>query len=63
MNVSGIWAASTRPRAVSTPSASTVTASISTKPSGVDVSFAHKIPFNYPWDIVVVNGPATPVAP
>ena len=41
----------------------TVTASISTKPSGVDVSFAHKIPFNYPWDIVVVNGPATPVAP
>jgi hypothetical protein len=27
------------------------------------VSFAHKIPFAYPWDIVVVNGPATPVAP
>ena len=41
----------------------TVTASISTKPDGVDVSFAHKIPFNYPWDIVVVNGPATAVAP
>ncbi len=41
----------------------TVTASISTVPGGNDVSFAHKIPFNYPWDIVVVNGPATPVAP
>ena len=24
--------------------------------SAGDVSFAHKIPFNYPWDIVVVNG-------
>jgi len=31
--------------------------------SGLDVSDAHKIPFNFPWDIVVVNGPATPVAP
>lgn len=31
--------------------------------SGLNVSDAHKIPFNYPWDIVVVNGPATPVAP
>jgi hypothetical protein len=41
----------------------TVTASISTKPANNDVSFAHKIPFAYPWDIVVVNGPATPVAP
>jgi hypothetical protein len=41
----------------------TVTASISTVPGGQNVSFAHKIPFNYPWDIVVVNGPATPVAP
>jgi hypothetical protein len=41
----------------------TVTASISTKPGGNDVSFAHKIPFNYPWDIVVVNGPVTSVAP
>jgi hypothetical protein len=41
----------------------TVTANISTKPGGHDVSFAHKIPFNYPWDIVVVNGPVTPVAP
>jgi hypothetical protein len=40
----------------------TVTASISTVPGGNDVSFAHKIPFNYPWDIVVVNGPATPVS-
>ena len=41
----------------------TVTASISTVPNGNDVSFAHKIPFRYPWDIVVVNGPAVPVAP
>jgi hypothetical protein len=31
--------------------------------SGRDVSFAHKIPFNYPWDIVVVNGPAVLVKP
>ena len=40
----------------------TVTANISTLPGGNDVSFAHKIPFNYPWDIVVVNSPATPVS-
>jgi hypothetical protein len=38
----------------------TATAEISTVPSsGNNVSYAHKIPFNYPWDIVVVNGPAT----
>ena len=41
----------------------TVTATISTKPGGIDQSFAHKIPFNYAWDIVVVNGASTPVAP
>ena len=41
----------------------TVTANISTKPGGIDQSFAHKIPFNYAWDIVVVNGASTPVAP
>ena len=40
----------------------TVTASISTVPGTNDVSFAHKIAFNYPWDIVIVNGPATVVA-
>jgi hypothetical protein len=43
----------------------TVTASISAVPgqaSTSTVSNAHKVPFNYPWDIVVVNGPATPVA-
>jgi hypothetical protein len=28
-----------------------------------DVSYAHKVPFNYFWDIVVVNGAKTPVAP
>ncbi len=31
--------------------------------NGSDLSYAHKIPFNYYWDIVVVNGPATYVAP
>ena len=41
----------------------TVTASYSIKPDGIDVGFAHKIPFAFPWDIVVVNGPRTPVAP
>jgi hypothetical protein len=30
--------------------------------AGTDLSYAHKIAFNYPWDIVVVNGPATLVA-
>ena len=29
----------------------------------VDLSYVYKIPFNYCWDIVVTNGPATPVAP
>ncbi len=28
-----------------------------------ELSYAHKIPFNFFWDIVVVNGPKTPVAP
>ncbi|BDU73841.1 PKD domain-containing protein [Mesoterricola silvestris] len=28
-----------------------------------DLSYAYKIPFNYAWDIVITNGPATPVAP
>jgi hypothetical protein len=42
----------------------TATAQISIIPSsGNNVSFAHKIPFNYPWDIVVVNGPSTFVKP
>ncbi len=31
--------------------------------SGADLGYAHKVPFNYSWDIVVVNGPATYVAP
>jgi len=30
---------------------------------GVDLAYAHKIPFNYAWDIVVVNGARTIVAP
>ena len=28
-----------------------------------DLTYAYKIPFNFDWDIVVVNGPMTPVAP
>ena len=28
-----------------------------------DITYAHKVPFNFFWDIVVVNGPRTPVAP
>lgn len=31
--------------------------------NGSDLGYAHKVPFNYAWDIVVVNGPATYVAP
>jgi len=40
----------------------TATAQISILPNGSDVSYAHTIPFRYPWDIVVVNGPNTNVA-
>jgi hypothetical protein len=31
--------------------------------SGVDLSYAYKIPFQFPWDIVICNGERTPVAP
>lgn len=31
--------------------------------SGVDLTYAYKIPFNFDWDIVVASGPQTPVAP
>ena len=42
----------------------TATATVSITPSsGLNLSYAHKIPFNYAWDIVVVNGEATYVAP
>jgi hypothetical protein len=41
----------------------TATAQVSVVPgSGLNISYAHKVPFRYPWDIVVVNGPATTVA-
>jgi len=41
----------------------TATAQIKVVPSSAqDISNAHKVPFRYPWDIVVVNGPATTVA-
>jgi hypothetical protein len=39
---------------------------ISVKPStsgSLDLGYAHKVPFLFPWDVVVVNGPVTPVAP
>lgn len=36
---------------------------ISVQTIGGDITYAHKIPFNFFWDIVVVNGPRTPVAP
>ncbi len=36
---------------------------LSTNSTTLDLSYAHKIPFNYDWDIVVVNGPSTYVAP
>ncbi len=42
----------------------TATGNVHIKASdGKDLSYAYKIPFNYHWDIVVTNGPATPVAP
>lgn len=42
----------------------TVTSNMQMKTSsGRDLSYAHKIPFNYCWDIVVANGPATAVEP
>jgi hypothetical protein len=31
--------------------------------SGSDLIYAYKIPFNFYWDIVIANGPQTPVAP
>ncbi len=42
----------------------TATATISVvSSSGRQVDYVHKIPFNFGWDIVVVNGEATIVAP
>ena len=42
----------------------TATANMSIKSSsGAVLSDIYKIPFNYYWDIVITNGPATPVAP
>lgn len=41
----------------------TASATMRMLPGGVNVNNAHKIPFNYHWDIVVVNGPLTLVAP
>jgi len=34
-----------------------------TPSDNVDKAYAHKIPFNFPWDIVVTNSEPTPVAP
>lgn len=41
----------------------TASATMRMLPGGVNVNNAHKVPFNYHWDIVVVNGPLTLVAP
>ncbi len=41
----------------------TATATISVKTTTEDLAYVHKIPFNFGWDIVVVNGEATQVAP
>ncbi len=41
----------------------TATARISVDAGAGDLSPIYKIPFNYAWDIVITNGPATPVAP
>jgi hypothetical protein len=42
----------------------TATANINVVTSaGTDLNYVHKIPFNFGWDIVVVNGEATIVAP
>jgi hypothetical protein len=41
----------------------TASATMRVLPGGVPVSNAHKLPFNYYWDVVVVNGPLTFVAP
>jgi hypothetical protein len=42
----------------------TATANINVITSlGTDLNYVHKIPFNFGWDIVVVNGEATIVAP
>jgi hypothetical protein len=42
----------------------TATATISVVTStATDLAYVHKIPFNFGWDIVVVNGEATFVAP
>jgi hypothetical protein len=41
----------------------TASATMRVLPGGVPVNNAHKLPFNYYWDVVVVNGPLTFVAP
>ncbi len=41
----------------------TATANVAIKTNAGNLSYAHKIPFNFFWDIVVVNGPKTFVAP
>ncbi len=41
----------------------TASASITLLPLSGDVSYAHKIPFNFYWDIVVTNGARVLVAP
>jgi hypothetical protein len=41
----------------------TAVANISVQPGSGNQSLYHKIPFNFPWDIVVVNSEPTPTEP
>ena len=41
----------------------TATGRVTVESGAGDLGYAYKIPFNYYWDIVITNGPATPVAP
>lgn len=41
----------------------TVTANVKVSTNAGEITYAHKVPFNFYWDIVVVNGPKTFVAP
>ncbi|MDR1841183.1 MAG: hypothetical protein LBQ86_04570 [Holophagales bacterium] len=41
----------------------TATIKLISSTAGSDLSYAHKLPFNYPWDIVVVNGDRVEINP
>jgi len=39
----------------------TANMSVNPSPRSLDLSFAYKVPLNFPWDIVMANSPATTV--